>query len=270
MPIRLRDEYLESGEDNRTRPYTVGIARHKETLSSILVYTEEQNTEKENSFDNYFDNNLVKPVKSLISDSSIRGIDDVGTGDPTNNDSGEIALLSLDTKNDYYGVFNNFSLLNVTESSEQIIKLHVNFGASWNAFFFGEKPQIFRYEGFFLDSSDYPYYQEFMVAYHKYLSGRKSIENKMQTKFVYDGKIVNGYLLNISTSSTAADQLTKRFQFTVLVTGTTWLRTNDIPVSRNVGGKEVIEIDPQLNGMSNAQRLKQQVISGILKPSGFQ
>ena len=126
----------------------------------------------------------------------------------------------------YYGLFNNFSLTGVNERKEQMVKVHMNFGGSWNAFFFGDKPTIYGFNGFFLDSEEYPYYQEFMTAYDNYLSGRKCIENKFQMLISYDGKITGGYILDISTGISAINPYMKSFSFTVLIASENWYRTN--------------------------------------------
>jgi len=218
MTVRS-NEFKSSPIDNNVRPYNIGLRNHNETLATILVYKESSESSIE---DNENIDYLSDLSKEIIAPSISYSLESGTPGEQT----GTITKESLDEKNEYYGIFNNFSLLNVSESHEQIVKLHVNFGADWNAFFFGEQPRVYQFSGFFLDAINYPYYQEFMVAYDKYLSGRKSIEKKLRTKFIYDGKIVDGYMLNITTAHTAANQLIKNFQFTVLVKGLNWARMN--------------------------------------------
>ncbi len=43
----LPNEFTRSLDDNRVRPYTVGMTRHDETLSTIVLYTD--NNEFENT-----------------------------------------------------------------------------------------------------------------------------------------------------------------------------------------------------------------------------
>lgn len=252
------NEFLSSTVDYRLRPYTVGLDRQGETLATILVY--KRGDERPQSIEGvdylkYFESQVKELTTASVTGFG-GGSRKISVGTPEQPD-GQITNESLDGKNEYYGVFNNFSLLNVQESHEQIVKLHVNFSADWNAFFFGEKPRVYQFSGIFLDSKDYPYYQEFMTAYDKYLAGRKSIERKMQTKFIYDGKIVDGYMLNISTSQTAADQLIKTFQFTVLVKGLYWARVNKVPrVNSVVHGTDRYLLEEQFNGLNNLGRLR--------------
>jgi hypothetical protein len=111
-----------------------------------------------------------------------------------------------------------------------------------------------------IDTQEYPYYQEFMVAYEKFLCGRNCIKNKMQTIIFYDGRLVDGYLLNISTTHTAADQVIKPFNFTVLVKNTAWVRFNTAVLT---GGA----VDyPRLNWLKNYHRMDRYLNSGALSP----
>ena len=258
------NEFTSSPTGNANRPYGVGMKRHNETLATILVYKKGQSDScpEQIAYLDEFDTK-VESLTLAVTESTT-GPTSLSSGAPE-QPIGEITKDKLDGKNDYYGIFNNFSLLNVAESHEEIVKLHVNFSADWNAFFFGEKPRVYQFSGFFLDSMDYPYYQEFMVAYDKYLSGRKSVESKVQVKFIYDGKIVDGYMLNIATSQTAADQLIKSFQFTVLVKGFNWVRTNLVPQLKQLSdGSNKIRLIEEFNGLSNVHRLNKENLTDLI------
>ncbi len=271
MPLQnaLPNEFTGSSTDNRIRPYSVGLKRHNETLATILVYKNKRENEDELSeiepVHDYL-NNLTTSVQSLTTSlpPNLGNLNEIQSGTP-NVDGQIIANRDLDGRNLYIGVFNNFSLLNVQEANKQIVKMHINFSADWNAFFFGEQPKIYQFSGFFLDSMDYPYYQEFMVAYDKYLAGRKAVENGVQTKFVYDGKIVDGYMLDISTGQTAGDQLIKTFQFTILVKGFYWIRTNLVPKKKSLYGNEKVVMQEEFNSLTNVHRLKKETIDGTVR-----
>lgn len=255
----LSDEF---SQDTRVRPYTVGLTEHDRTISTILLY-------QENDYPEDIDNNqkdYLTDIDTEVNELSLEGIDSVSYGSVV-QDPGNLAVIKLDGTNDYYGVFNNFSLLQVIESTNQIKSVHVNFGSSWNAFFFGEEPRVYTFSGYFIDSQEYPFYQEFFVAYEKYLSGRKTIENNMKTKFVYDGKIVDGYILGINVKSTSDNYFLKQFDFSVLVRGVTWARTNVIHSNGKVlfiDGNTIQSTSQQrvLNGMSNSMRHKSFDLTG--------
>lgn len=205
---------------NWARPFNVGVTPFSPTVATIILMTKKQSNSAESDqvstvFTNTFINKLETPSLST------------GTGLADLNES-KVAQLSLDnySSHNYYGVFNNFSLTGVMEAKDQMAKIHMNFGSSWNAFFFGDKPTIYSFSGFFLDSKEYPYYQAFSVAYDKYLSGRKCVENQFEMFISYDGKIINGYMLNINTSIDGQNPYMKQFSFNVLVKNETWYRMN--------------------------------------------
>ena len=261
----LNDEFM---QDNRVRPYTVGMTIHDETLSTILLYQEGDSNFKENDLAQY---DFLSNLETEVNDITVEGVSsDLAYGSVI-NDPGDIAIVKLDGYNNYYGVFNNFSLIEITESTDQIKSVHVNFGSDWNAFFFGEQPRIYTFSGYFIDTQDYPFYQEFFVAYEKYLSGRRTIENKMKTKFVYDGKIVDGYILGISVKTTAQNQNLKQFQFSVLVRGVTWARTNIIDTNYKVQidkfgqATQLIKQERVFNGMTNKTRHKNLDLTGYVQ-----
>jgi len=246
------------GLETSLRPYMRGITPHEHGIASIVLYTNEENG---NTNDKEEVRDYLTSLTGYISELESAAITQGGEIQPDNSSSGKVPILYLDNNasdkgrsaaRPYYGVFNNFSLNSVNEAYGETIKLQQNFTDGWNAFFFGEKPMIFSFAGVFIDSAEYPYYQEFMVAYGKYLAGRKCVENKMKMKIMYDGKIVDGYMISISTISEAMVESLKAFTFTVLVKKVDWVRMNII-IPRNSNG-EALYFTHELNGMTNQYR----------------
>jgi hypothetical protein len=248
------NEYVNSINDYSVRPYNSGMIEHDQDLSTIIIYTnKDKNATTDDKTDediNYLED-LSSNVTSLLSES----VASVQSGRDRNPETpgGKIANVRLSSDLDYYGIFNNFSLMAVAEENAEIVKLHQNLGGSWNVFFFGEKPNFYRFTGLFLDSQEYPYYQEFMTAYENYLSGRKCIENNMRMTISYDGKIVEGYLVSISTTRTAESNYKKDFSFTMLVRDSFWIRNNLVAIKGNDGR---VTYERRFNGMSNVYRLQ--------------
>jgi len=265
MPPRLPNEFLASPTDSKVRPYTVGTTEHEGTVATIILYTTSQGFVSDDALKtNDYLTDLSMSITELEAES-VSG--DVSS--PPSIPGGKIALLSLDGKapNNYYGVFNNFSLINVQEAHGEIVKLHQNFSNGWNAFFFGEKPSIYNFSGIFLDTREYPYYQEFMLAYEKYLRGRRAVENNMQMKMIYDGRIIDGYMLSISTTATGDMEQSKSFTFSVLVRKSAWARINLMPIySTNLG--RYIQVD-EFNGMRNAARLSGEFLAGSIETAAL-
>ena len=241
-------------DDFKIRPYSVGMTEQPQNLSSIILFTDNfDNVIDEKINERDFLSDFSSPINELLAQSTESAMikeDDMPGGNiyvATPEDG-----TSLDGVNNYYGVFNNFSLLAVRETHDEIIKIHQNFDNSWNVFFFGERPAVYNFNGVFIDSIEYPYYQEFMVAYEKLLAGRKCIENKTRMYLSCDNKVIEGYMINISATKTAETSLKKDFSFSLLVRNVYWVRNNLIIIS---DGNGKIKYEQRFNGMSNFGRL---------------
>ena len=238
--------FNKNGSDSRLRPYLTGVTEHDtKTLATITLYT------------GTYQPLAAKTDIDPLSDENnymVEGVSIEATPQSDNKPSNTIPQLTEAQKNSYYGIFNNFSLLQVSESKDQITKLHQNFGSSWNLFFFGSTPSIYTFRGIFLDTFEYPYYQEFMTMYDKYLMGRKCVEHGYKMKLAYDGKIVSGYLLNIQTVLSNDTPYSKSFSFTMIITSEEFVRNN---AYRQVSGK-IIQSDLNYNRLDNRHRIVDQ------------
>lgn len=252
MPALEFNTFLtEPGNESRIRPFNSGIHEHEGTVATILLYTGNTPSQED---EEHVGRDYLTDLEFTVSELESEAIGSTNST-PPELPGGRIAAITLDEKknDNYYGVFNNFSLMNVNEKHEEIVKLHQNFSQGWNAFFFGEKPVVYNFGGIFIDSMEYPYYQEFMVAYQKYLAGRKCIENRMQFKMMYDGKLIDGYMININVNSTADVEASKAFTFAILVRDVQWIRMNLVPVESDAGGS--LGLTPKFNSLTNIARL---------------
>lgn len=219
-------------KDDNLRPFTRGMFEHDSSVASILLYTGDVaiNSSPVNP-PNYLDKNSREKADTISPTTNT-----ATRGRSMQLSPNQIPVLDTGNRGLYYGIFNNFSLLEVSEAKDQIVKLHQNFGRSWNLFFFGDSPSIYNFRGVFLDTMEYPYYQEFMTMYDKYLAGRKCVEAGYKMKISYDGKIVGGYLMNIKTVSTGDSPFSKTFSFTVIITDENFLRNNLAVQSKEFNG----------------------------------
>ena len=255
MPVVEQNDALRvQSDDSNFRPFFQGVTAQDQTIATILLMSDNQRQQTNYSkrdtanylstFDKYVEQLIPTPTRDQI----------IAVGGEDTLPSGKLWVDTLDGFSPYYGIFNNFSLLNVLEGSDAIVKIHQNFSKSWNAFFFGDRPQIFTFSGLFIDSKEYPYYQEFMVAYEKILSGRKCIENNIVMKIIYDNKLISGYMMNIATTMEASSPFMKQFRFTVLVnTEPQWIRTNYKVDLENHAGAALLYEQP--NVMDNTARV---------------
>jgi hypothetical protein len=232
------------------------MEEHPQNLSSIILFTNNIESDiAEDTTRNFF----------VDFSDAIKKIGINGAREPVSTVLGNVYVSTLDNVNNYYGVFNNFSIMAVRESHDEIVKIHQNFGNTWNVFFFGERPSIYNFNGIFIDSVEYPYYQEFMVAYDKLLAGRKCVENKTKMYLTCDNKIIEGYMLNISTTKTAETSLKKEFSFSLLVKNVYWVRNNLITVSNPNGG---VRYEYKFNGLANFGRLSLNETGVIVNEAG--
>lgn len=235
---------LADNSDNLLRPYTTGFRERDNSIATIVLYTGENVTNvgtefrtEELVYDEKNNRVVVDAIRPEISTDRPEKIPD------------SIPTLNNDERGTYIGIFNNFSLLEVMEAKDQIVKLHQNFGSSWNLFFFGDSPSIYTFRGLFLDTWEYPYYQEFMMMYDNYLAGRKCVENNFKMKLVYDGKMVGGYLMNINTVMTGETPHSKSFSFTMILTDEGYMRENAKILSKKFTGES------GFNALDNTHRV---------------
>ena len=236
--------------EDKIRPYSRGTTGHDDPIATLILYNQSRKENLSTANANLIDylDNFSGYIDTLLSGSVNSSV----IGDPE-LPNGNIPILDMNETNDYYGVFNNFSISGFTESHDQITKIHMNFSARWNVFFFGNTPNIYQFKGVFLDTKEYPYYQEFLVAYEKYLAGRKCVENLMQTKLMIDGQIIDGFLLNVNVSHNSQTPSLKEFSFSMIVKGTSWVRTN---ITHKGGIQEGFGKDVEVfNGLSNLNRI---------------
>jgi len=243
---------LSSDVNNNIRPFTIDGKEHNDPIATIILYNQNnvENDATSNGLTIDYLTNLNGKVDDLLS-GSVKSSSVIGDPEIPN---GTIPMLNMNYGNDYYGVFNNFSVSGMTESHDQITKIHMNFSARWNVFFFGNTPNVYQFRGVFLDTQRYPYYQEFLVAYEKYLAGRKCVENQMQMKIIISGQIIDGFMLNINVTHNAQNPTLKEFAFTVLVKGTSWVRMNITHQYGLENGWNTRSV-PVLNGLSNLNRI---------------
>jgi hypothetical protein len=141
-------------------------------------------------------------------------------------DNGTIATLELGSGNKFYGKFQNIITTSFSESFEDISKIQTNFSEAWNIFLFGASPRMIELTGHFIDTQYNPHYQQFMVAYDKYLSGSKCVDNNMETVLFIDGRAIQAILLAVHIRYTGIEQSLKSFSIRAIVKRDIWVREN--------------------------------------------
>ena len=216
---------------DRIRPSLSGGIEQQKNISSILVYSDVKSKNSQGKEEAFL--NLQIPMGLLIPDPDIQRSKYEADENNENNSSltgiyseGNITKFNDDEFYDFYGVFSSLSIQSVQESETVMAKIHQNFSGVWNAFFFGTKPKFYTFNGIIIDYQDYPFYQEFSMAFERYISGRAAIEKRLKTKIVYDNKIASGFLLGFQTAHDANSESIKRFSLTAVIYDIQWLRIN--------------------------------------------
>jgi hypothetical protein len=223
---------------DRFRPYYTALEQHDTNTATIILTQKSTYVDGTSNPTDYF-SNFKNKVSPLLTDSK----QSVG------GSIVDMKSLADDKSGRFFGVFRNFSLIQYNEVREEIAKIALNFGAKWNAYFFGAKPRVYNFGGFFLDSKNYPYYEQFMRAYDNYLSGSRCVSGGFRMYMAYDGKITSGWMLGINTQATADNLYAKSFTFQLLVDDENWFRTN---YTYDINGD--IE-DGNASGMSNIHQI---------------
>ena len=200
-------------ESDLYRPYTGMVSEYDSTIATIVI-TNPRKPDQPVAID--FFNSFVSVAKPVAQ---------------TADNSGVVTL-----QQNFYGIFKNFSLMDVNESTSEAVKVTLNFGMGWTAYFFGAQPRIYSFSGMFLDTVEYPYYEQFMTAYKRYLSGSNIARAGYKFYIAYDGKLVSGYMLGINTGSSSSAPKTKNFTFQVLVDDDHFFRSgNNLDNSVQIG-----------------------------------
>lgn len=203
--------------NNNIRPRNAGVNEKDATTATIVLVSPNTSTTK--AVDKSV--NFFSQLKQFV---PAPGMDSQATALPS---SGSIPRLTAVGSN-YYGIFKNFSIVSFAESKSEIAKINLNFSSTWNAYFFGSNPKVYSYSGIFLDTKDYPYYEEFSRAYDNYLAGGKCASLGYIMYMSYDTKIIVGYMLGIDTHAQGDDPNMKSFSFRLLVRDENFYRTHII------------------------------------------
>jgi hypothetical protein len=207
------DTFFAIDGNDKFRPYCSALIENNTNTATIVLLEKPNPPSSTTNEKDYFSDYSTTISLSDVEASSVGTVP-------------ELPEVRGGAKNKYYGIFKNFSLLNYQEGRNEIAKVNLNFSLKWNAYFFGSQPRIYSFSGVFIDSKNYPYYEEFMEAYDSYLSGGNCLSNGFRLYLAYDGKIIAGWMLGIQITASSEQRFGKGFTFSVLVDSETWIREN--------------------------------------------
>lgn len=222
--------------DDRFRPFFTNLEQHDANTATIILVQKNITPETPSVVTDYFQSFKTK-VNNLLPDMQ-----------KNNGSVVDLSEVSGQEKT-FYGVFRNFSLIRYAEDRNEIAKIALNFGGKFNVYFFGSQPRVYNFGGFFLDSKNYPYYEQFMRTYDEYLAGGKCVSNGFRLYLAYDNKITSGWMLRINTEGSSESPYTKTFSFQLLIDDENWFRVN---YQYDVSGNRI-----EGNGMSNLHQISE-------------
>ena len=249
-----------------TRPLVIGQKfRNDTTIASFVLYKNKEFKESESvektqieiDYD-YINNHEIKVITPVNLKNGQKTFEGIPTGTIPVLEVGNPSVINSDSSSsgNYFGVFNNIMITDIAESHSSIQKIHLNFSNSWNVFFFNNNPVMITVSGHFLDTELNPYYQEFMIAYEKYLSATELSAGGTKLILTIDGKIMEGYILNVSVSTSAQLESLKSFQMTFLVKKTSWIRLNRVRNDTNPYFKVSNPVEENINAIGNKGRVR--------------
>jgi hypothetical protein len=110
-----------------------------------------------------------------------------------------------------------FFLQQVQENRKEKVQIIDTFG-EWIAFFFGSQPEVYNYSGTLLNAKNHNWKSEFQENYEHFLRGSQAVKFRATMLLQYDDVVVEGYMLDCSTSLSANEDKAVPFSFNLLVT----------------------------------------------------
>ena len=175
----VRDFAEGFGRDNPVRRPLRGIVLRENTYASITVASAGQTSDR------------------LYSSSVVPGAEDGGVGRTSTTTDLIIQSISIQRSEKFQAV--------------------PTFGAGYG-FFFGEQHFFLNVQAILLDTEDFPWKRDWWANYEGALRGTRLAENRERAVLVVNGTMVEGYIINASTSENAAEEGYCQLSFTVWVT----------------------------------------------------
>ena len=123
--------------------------------------------------------------------------------------------------------FVGFILTEVQESHNEKVELVPLPGDTFASYFYGGSPRQFNFNGVLLNTDQDQWRDSFEQMYEKYLRGSASSREFNIVQVRYGGRIVSGWLTNMSQQLTSQSDLFCQFSFTVLVSRVDLIHTRD-------------------------------------------
>jgi hypothetical protein len=118
---------------------------------------------------------------------------------------------------DIMGAYSRFFLENISEVNQEKYQVVETF-TTFYAFFYGKKPPIYSYSGTLLNDENYKWTNDLYFFYDNYLRGTAAVSLSAQAVLTYDGRLITGFVLDLSITQNATMDKGAQFRIDILVT----------------------------------------------------
>lgn len=146
--------------------------------------------------------------------------------------------------------YSRFFLDGVTESQTEKYQVVETF-TSFYTFFYGKRPPVYTFTGILLNDENHKWVNDFMFFYENFFRGTRTADMGAQAVMTYDGRVVSGFILNISMQQQAVTHKGVAFSMNMLV-------TEHVPVNFSADIASLIE-QSQADLRKEAERINQQI-----------
>lgn len=122
------------------------------------------------------------------------------------------------------GHTSNFILQSVSETRMEKFQAISTFGAPYG-FFFGEQPRMVQFQAILLNTADFQWTVEWWDNYEQHLRGTQLTAAGMRAYMAYDDVVLEGYLTQASTATSASQPYEVQLSFAMWVTNVDYLVT---------------------------------------------
>ena len=112
----------------------------------------------------------------------------------------------------------NFIVVALSEARQEKYQLLETFGQNYG-FFFGERPRVIQVSAQLLNTSDFQWQAEWWHNYESFFRGTRLVELSARLYLYFDGRVVEGYMLDSQVSQNAQEPNTAALTFSIWVTG---------------------------------------------------
>ncbi len=126
------------------------------------------------------------------------------------------AVEGQDGVKGYSNANHNFFITNVQHAAEEKMQVVETFGQDF-VFFFGQRPMVLQVQGMLMNTSDFPWKQEWLSNYEHYLRGTRCVQNRTRVFLHVDDQLYSGYVFGTSITDDANLPHVCPFSFRMLV-----------------------------------------------------